>query len=33
VHRTPEDIIDEIAALDAESGEVLVNIRELLNRE
>ena len=30
VHRTPEDIMDEIAALDAESAGVLVNIRELL---
>ena len=33
VHRTPEDIIDEIAALDAESGEVLLAIKELLNNE
>lgn len=30
VHRTPEDIMNEIAVLDAESGEVLANIRELL---
>ena len=30
VHRTPEDIMDEIAALDAESAEVLLAIRELL---
>ena len=30
VHRTPEDIMDEIAALDAESSEVLLAIRELL---
>jgi type I restriction enzyme M protein len=29
-HRTPVDIIDEIAALDAESAEVLVNIKALL---
>lgn len=29
-HRRPEDIMDEIAALDAESADVLVNIRELL---
>src|ERR1700682_4595144 len=29
-HRSPEDIIDEIAALDAESAEVLGNIRALL---
>ena len=28
-HRTPEAIMDEIAALDAESAEVLGNIREL----
>ena len=30
VHRTPEDIMDEIAALDAESAGVLLAIRELL---
>ena len=30
VHRTPEDIMDEIAALDVESAEVLLAIRELL---
>ncbi len=30
VHRTPEDIMDEIAALDVESSEVLGRIRELL---
>ncbi len=30
VHRSPEDIMDEIAALDAESAEVLGNIRKLL---
>ena len=30
VHRTPLDIMDEIAALDAESAEVLANIRGLL---
>ena len=30
VHRTPQEIMDEIAALDAESAEVLANIRELL---
>ena len=30
VHRSPEDIMDEIAALDAESAEVLANIRGLL---
>ena len=30
VHRTPEDIMDEIAMLDAESSEVLLAIRELL---
>ena len=29
-HRRPQDIMDEIAALDAESAEVLANIRELL---
>ncbi len=29
-HRSPEDIIDEIAALDTESAEVLGNIRALL---
>jgi type I restriction enzyme M protein len=30
IHRTPKDILDEIAALDAESAEVLANIRALL---
>jgi type I restriction enzyme M protein len=30
VHRGPEDILDEIAALDAESAEVLGNIKALL---
>ncbi len=30
VHRTPEEIMDEIAALDAESAEVLATIRGLL---
>ena len=30
VHRSPQAIIDEIAALDAESAEVLANIRRLL---
>ena len=30
IHRSPEAIMDEIAALDAESAEVLANIRELL---
>jgi len=29
-HRTPQEIMDEIAALDAESAEVLANIRALL---
>jgi type I restriction enzyme M protein len=29
-HRSPEEIMDEIAALDAESAEVLKNIRGLL---
>ena len=29
-HRSPQDILDEIAALDAESAEVLANIRALL---
>jgi len=29
-HRRPEEILDEIAALDAESAEVLGNIRALL---
>ena len=28
--RSPEEILDEIAALDAESAEVLANIRGLL---
>ena len=30
VHRSPQDIMDEIAALDAQSAEVLENIRTLL---
>ncbi|MDO6384685.1 N-6 DNA methylase [Uliginosibacterium sp. 31-12] len=30
VHRSPQDILDEIAALDAESAEVLANIRTML---
>ncbi len=30
VHRSPADILDEIAALDAEAAEVLGNIRGLL---
>jgi type I restriction enzyme M protein len=30
VHRNPEEIMDEIAALDAESAEVLANIRRFL---
>jgi type I restriction enzyme M protein len=30
IHRTPQAILDEIAALDAESAEVLENIRGLL---
>jgi type I restriction enzyme M protein len=30
VHRSPQDIMDEIAALDAESAEVLGNIKALL---
>jgi type I restriction enzyme M protein len=29
-HRSPQDIMDEIAALDAEAAEVLASIRELL---
>ena len=29
-HRSPEDIMDEIAALDVESTEVLGNIKALL---
>jgi type I restriction enzyme M protein len=29
-HRSPEEIMDEIAALDAESAEVLTTIRGLL---
>ena len=32
-HRSPEDIMDEIAALDAESAEVLGTIRGLLKQE
>jgi len=30
VHRSPQDIMNEIAALDAASAEVLGNIRALL---
>jgi len=30
IHRSPQDIMDEIAALDAENAEVLANIRALL---
>lgn len=30
VHRSPADILDEIAALDAESAELLAAIRELV---
>ncbi len=30
VHRSPQEIMDEIAALDAESAEVLAKIRRLL---
>ena len=30
IHRTPQEIMDEIAALDAESAEVLASIRSLL---
>ncbi len=30
VHRSPKKIIDEIAALDVESTEVLINIKKLL---
>ena len=29
-HRSPQEIMEEIAALDAESAEVLANIRKLL---
>ena len=29
-HRSPQEILDEIAALDAESAEVLATIRALL---
>ena len=29
-HRSPQDIMDEIATLDAEAAEVLASIRELL---
>jgi type I restriction enzyme M protein len=32
-HRSPQEIMDEIAALDAESAEVLGNIKQLLNSE
>jgi type I restriction enzyme M protein len=31
VHRTPKDILDEIAALDAESAKVLAGIRSLVS--
>lgn len=30
IHRSPQDIMDEIAALDLESAEVLATIRGLL---
>jgi type I restriction enzyme M protein len=30
VHRSPQDIMDEIAALDAQSAEVLTTIRAML---
>ena len=30
VHRSPQEIMDEIAALDAESAQVLGNIKALL---
>ena len=30
MHRSPQEIMDEIAALDAESSEVLRNLRRLL---
>jgi type I restriction enzyme M protein len=30
IHRSPQDILEEIAALDAESAEVLANIKALL---
>ena len=30
IHRSPQAIMDEIAALDAESADVLANIRALL---
>ena len=30
IHRTPQEIMDEIAVLDAESAEVLASIRALL---
>ncbi|NCC85694.1 MAG: hypothetical protein EOM03_16460, partial [Clostridia bacterium] len=33
VHRSPQEIMDEIAALDAESAEALESIRELLGKE
>jgi type I restriction enzyme M protein len=33
VHRSPLDIMEEIAALDAESAEILARIRELLSNE
>jgi type I restriction enzyme M protein len=31
VHRSPQEIMDEIAALDAESADVLASIKQLLN--
>jgi len=31
IHRSPQDIMDEIAALDVESAEVLGNIKKLLS--
>ena len=31
VHRSPQEIMDEIAALDAESADVLAAIKQLLN--
>ena len=32
-HRSPQEIMDEIAALDVESAEVLGKIKQLLNTE
>ena len=32
-HRSPQEIMAEIASLDAESAEVLDNIKQLLNTE